>query len=77
MDDNTWHDGHPPSMGWWPASSERVMDAYRWWNGVEWSVMAHSWESAVAAALSARIPTMCPGVQWRHRPASWPERSLM
>lgn len=75
MGDNTWHDGPPPSLGWWPASSMRVMDAYRWWNGKEWSVLAFERDSVVEAARSACIPTICTGVQWRERPSDWPERS--
>jgi len=32
-----WHDGPPPHVGWWVASSLEDELCWRWWNGKEWS----------------------------------------
>ena len=71
-----WFSGPPPSVGWWPASKGRVMNAYRWWDGTRWSAMAQNWYTAEYAAVIASRPTPPrEPVEWRERPASWPKRS--
>jgi hypothetical protein len=71
-----WHSGPPPSVGWWPASMVRDEDVFRWWNGLHWSAPAQSSHTAEYAAAQARVKSHWePGIEWQHRPASWPARS--
>lgn len=72
-----WHRGPPPSVGWWPASFMRSMETLRWWDGV-WSRGVSAGSSAATAARAAIQPEQQPWqsmIEWRGRPASWPERS--
>lgn len=73
----TWHSGPPPSLGWWPASSERFENSYRWWNGVYWSRPCFNGEPGEIVALFSAIPSTfdLSEIEWQRRPASWPERS--
>lgn len=32
-----WHKGPPPHVGWWNASTHRVIGIWRWWDGKTWS----------------------------------------
>lgn len=71
-----WHDGPPPSQGWWPASVAQKGNTYRWWNGQWWSDWATAEYTAQQAARAARKKYVYPKeIQWQHRPASWPARS--
>lgn len=72
----TWHQGQPPSIGWWPASVERDPDAFRWWNGTAWSWPAFAHEDWRQVALAASVlSTLQARIEWTDRPADWPERS--
>lgn len=50
-----WHEGPPPSIGWWPASTVRNSDAIRWWDGREWSCAAYQHYSAKDAGAKAKL----------------------
>jgi len=72
----TWHKGPPPSIGWWPASYRRNPDMLRWWDGSAWSQPALRGDSAKTAATSAEKKSRHQNeIEWKDRPASWPERS--
>ena len=71
----TWHEGPPPSIGWWPASRSREPDLFRWWNGKWWSVPARSWMTEEQAEVTAKLKSAVNDIEWTDRPASWPERS--
>lgn len=72
-----WHSGPPPSKGWWPASSLRNSDIFRWWNGTTWSVACTSKYSAAKAAQIARQASNSPAtIEWKARPKNWPKRSM-
>ena len=51
----TWHSGHPPSIGWWPASVYEDPTTIRWWDGTDWSRPAWPNISATEAASRAAI----------------------
>ncbi len=71
-----WHSGPPPSVGWWPASVNRVPGMYRWWDGAGWSVACVQGASSDTVFVLSRIrATKRPMIEWTDRPASWPERS--
>lgn len=77
-----WHKGPPPSIGWWQASNARQSRILRWWNGVHWSEPVHVTESAEKAARIAKfrdygcsVQDIYEGIEWKHRPKSWPARS--
>ena len=72
-----WHKGPPPSVGWWPASTQRVGKIYRWWNGEYWSRPAFAGLTAVEADFKAAIPSInsTENIWWAPRPKSWPARS--
>jgi hypothetical protein len=77
IDYNKWHSGPPPSVGWWPASAFCFGGVYRWWDGKRWSNPAGSDSAPEEAGWTAARPSPLPlyEIQWRHRPADWPERS--
>ena len=52
----TWHGGPPPHAGWWNASYERVLNAWRWWDGRRWSRVAYPSAPAENAREIARWP---------------------
>ena len=71
-----WHQGPPPSIGWWPASFDRNDRVYRWWNGKHWSFPALKGDSAQTAAHCARIRALGGvEIEWTDRPKSWPKQS--
>ena len=73
-----WHSGPPPSVGWWPASRWRDSSRLRWWDGFTWSEAAWVGSSELQAAIYASRPAAShpfDGIEWQHRPASWPARS--
>lgn len=80
MRNNKWHKGPPPSLGWWPASINECFGIYRWWNGMYWSWAATSQASSIDAgkiALFKEVISDIGGVvKWKHRPKSWPKRSM-
>ena len=55
MSERVWNKGAPPHAGWWNASRLRATDAWRWWNGSEWSIQANQGHSAVEAADRAEL----------------------
>ena len=63
-----YHDGSPPSKGWWPTRSEEPERyAMRWWNGKAWSVYCDQ-EDAEMGLLNrdSRMCAMAPGIRWAH-----------
>ena len=73
-----WHKGPPPSIGWWPASTARHLDMFRWWDGKYWSIPLRSLDSrkdAGTRAKSTEYQCFQSGIEWRNWPANWPERS--
>jgi hypothetical protein len=71
-----WHKGPPPSVGWWPASSNRNPQVIRWWNGKWWGVCCLSFFTAKEAARRAMSLSIHQDkIEWTDRPADWPERS--
>lgn len=59
-----WHKGPPPHVGWWNASATKAHDAWRWWDGKQWSIFAYSQELSGTAALSASQPSPESGIEW-------------
>ena len=70
-----WNSGPPPSIGWWPASTRRDPNYLRWWDGEHWSCGAHYTAGVERAERVATIVVQAPTIEWRDRPASWPEWS--
>jgi hypothetical protein len=72
-----WHKGHPPSVGWWPASDDQEKGFLRWWDGKRWSIGVFASLNAFEAAKWAKVKqSKCwAEVEWQDRPKSWPERS--
>jgi hypothetical protein len=52
--DRRWQKGAPPHVGWWNASNARLTDAWRWWNGAEWSYAAYENYCAKSAGRDAK-----------------------
>ena len=48
-----WHKGPPPHVGWWNASNTQNGDAWRWWNGIEWSDLVFSIQGCEIAGFMA------------------------
>ena len=72
----TWHKGPPPSVGWWPASWWQDEKVFRWWDGKRWSHPAEEgFELHQVAATAALKDPSQHEIEWKDRPASWPERS--
>lgn len=44
-----WNSGPPPHVGWWNASVSRDRSAWRWWDGLHWSMAARPWNTAAMA----------------------------
>lgn len=78
MNDQVWHSGPPPSVGWWPAGTRGDPRLLRWWNGAHWSAPASRNDNKADAARAAAFPSLAPAraICWTHRPASWPARSF-
>ncbi len=72
---NKWHKGPPPSIGWWPASSEQDANAIRWWNGKFWSCPAYHFDTAHSASILAEMRSEQSNIKWTDRPEWWLERS--
>ena len=70
-----WYKGPPPSEGWWPASDRRDPGVLRWWNGSRWGRGVHVTRTAKEAGRAAHEPAWGGNIEWRHRPADWPEHS--
>lgn len=72
-----WHNGPPPSIGWWPASTVQQEAILRWWDGRRWSLPCTASMDAHHADHNARLSTTKRSchIQWQDRPASWPARS--
>lgn len=80
IDANTWHDGAPPAVGWWNASTQRASDAWRYWDGQRWSRAVY-WRAhnecpsnsyldvkrVVAAVLNVHV-------KWRNLQPPWSNR---
>jgi len=78
MEDNKWHSGPPPSLGWWHASTNKNKDSFRWWNGKFWSFPASQYDDIIMVGIYAKEPSsfVSSTIQWKHRPSNWPARSL-
>lgn len=51
MNDRVWNSGSPPHVGWWNASTRRMVHTWRWWDGKEWSLPAYpDYEAELAGA---------------------------
>ena len=74
--DSQWHDGPPPSVGWWPASCTHDENALRWWNGNDWSSVCYQNDSSDYVACYAVKRDDALRIKWQHRPASWPAQSF-
>lgn len=64
-----WFSGPPPAVGWWPASTLRLLDAYRWFDGKDWScVVFRDWDSSIAerGALLVEVEVINQKIKWRH-----------
>jgi hypothetical protein len=73
----TWKSGSPPSIGWWPASTQASDGVFRWWDGRCWSLAAVSDLSSSEAGDQARRESVnSQYVLWTERPIEWPRRSL-
>lgn len=71
-----WHEGPPPSIGWWPASICCDPRTLRWWNGKRWSVACYPKDSAKSVGFWAGVyNTGKETIFWAERPESWPARS--
>lgn len=70
-----WHSGPPPSLGWWPASTQCNIKHFRWWDGRHWSFFI---TASAAKKEIERIVTLksdSTRIMWHDRPDDWPERS--
>lgn len=68
MSEAKWHNGTPPSIGWWPASFGRNKDSIRWQDGKLWSDYALPHYSAKEAAGCAAVMNISKqGVEWTER----------
>ena len=74
IQDSRWHDGPPPSVGWWPASREQDKHALRWWDGNCWSHVCREDNTPAFVLFFAGIWDEVAGIKWQHRPASWPSQ---
>lgn len=64
MAERKWHKGPPPHVGWWNASSCRLNQSWRWWDGTCWSVCADPYQSAESAAEDARVVCNSALIEW-------------
>lgn len=69
-----WRRGAPPYTGWWNASVNRDIAAWRWWDGACWSSVAWSRDNGTKAgwraSIKANISTMM--IEWT---SYWPENA--
>ena len=73
-----WNIGAPPSIGWWPASTDRDARVVRWWSGKVWSQPTNyqaSLDRAVQCATTPEDAHLQGFIRWARRPAGWPARS--
>jgi len=59
-----WHSGPPPHVGWWNASFAGNPDAWRWWNGLQWSYSAYPRQPAFIASLAAKGISTVSSIKW-------------
>lgn len=61
-----WSSGTPATAGWYNASSERAVDARRYWSGMAWSAPCYAddpmghWERARYTPAESQE-----GIEWR------------
>jgi hypothetical protein len=67
-----WHKGPPPHAGWWNASRENHRNAWRWWDGTEWSYFVYSHWDKVVVAHRATKKASDYGILWTDY---WPENA--
>ena len=68
-----WKKGPPPHVGWWNASFRRDIDAWRWWNGAQWSRTMNDIDNPAFAKMRAATPADMQyqgHIEWTHH---WPE----
>ena len=72
MTTRTWHKGPPPHVGWWNASTARLDESWRWWDGSRWSVSFSPNKGRAAAGRAVKCPTGTPSVriEWNDY---WPD----
>lgn len=62
-----WFSGPPPAVGWWPASTNQMLNCYRWWDGLAWSIYAARADSKAEASYCAAFKTTNQLLmRWRH-----------
>lgn len=69
-----WHEGPPPFVGWWQASTTGDRGTWRWWDGFRWSRAAYPQMTAEQAARQAALQLprgLSQQVCWTWE---WPER---
>lgn len=66
--EQAYHDGSPPSAGWWPTVSHLPnLYAMRWWNGKEWSVYCSQRDAeAVQLDNASCMCAVARNIRWAH-----------
>ena len=59
-----WHKGPPPHVGWWPASSLRNLEMWRWWDGKAWSCAVSPESSLSFVIKNAKKRSVSTGIEW-------------
>lgn len=59
-----WHEGPPPHVGWWNASTTKDHAAWRWWDGKQWSRATYPHQPAEYAAKEAACAADVQDVEW-------------
>lgn len=75
----TWRTGTPPAdkPGWYQASSMRVPDCWRWWNGSVFSRACYADQRVESVWRDAQLPhPSMPGIEWLPQP-EWYRRWLI
>ena len=67
MTNRVWHKGPPPHVGWWNASIAGDLTAWRWWDGVRWSLAAYEDDNEFVAEDFGKlyaIPAHVHSIEW-------------
>jgi hypothetical protein len=73
-----WHQGPPPSIGWWPTITlYQTYMFYRWWDGKCWSRPVGGYRNKTEAGIFAKSKSEHGTgiIMWSQRPKNWPARS--
>lgn len=67
--DGVWHEGPPPTLGWWPVETDKPEPIYRFWDGDCWSDFIYLSSPSDVAELQKRYKHKVNGVnipvRWR------------